>query len=292
MMLAKTARTLIRLLPEPVAIALNHELTCHPWRVQVSPAEQRALEHAEKLHYGVAGKNVAWAWGRGPLVILVHGWGGRGAQLGPLAMHIASLGFRAVAIDITGHGASAKHHTAWPYFFSDISALAHSLNENVHAYIGHSVGGLAMMAARQISGICASRFVCICSPSFPASRIEILRRRLMPSEAGMASYKAFLAQQFAAPSWAELEAGSAYDGSGPETLLVYDVADRFVSHCEGDKIHARCPGTRLVKIHAHGHNRILVNPRLAREIGAFLTQRGEPANTLASTLPTRRHATM
>lgn len=269
-MLAQTARTLIRLLPEPVAIALNHELTCHPWRVPVSPAEQHAIDCAQQLHYGPAGRNVAWSWGRGPLVILVHGWGGRGAQFGPLAMHIAALGFRAVAIDITGHGASARHHTAWPYFFNDLAALARSLNEAVHAYVGHSVGGLAMMAARGISGIRAARYVCICSPSFPASRIEILQRRLMPSDAGMARYKAFLAEQFAAPSWGELEAGSAYAGAGAETLLVYDTLDRFVSHHEGDKIHARYGDTQLVKIQAHGHNRILANGQLMQTVGAFL----------------------
>lgn len=269
-MLTRVGRTLIRLLPEPLGIALNNQMANRPRRAAVTPAEQLAIEQATKLHYGDHGRNVAWAWGSGPLVILVHGWGGRGSQLAPLATRIAALGFRAVAIDVTGHGASARHHTSWRCFFNDIAALSRSLNDEVYAYVGHSAGGLAMMAARRLSGIRASRYVCICSPSYPLKSVDNLRRRVAPSEAGMHRFQERVARQFET-SWAELQAGSSFDGAGADTLLFYDQRDRFIPPGEGDKIQALCPEARLVKTYAQGHNRILGHADLLQAISEFLT---------------------
>ena len=267
--LTHTARTLIRLLPEPMGIALAIRLAEWPRRAAISPSEQAAMQRATRLRYGESRRNTAWSWGEGPAVVLVHGMGGRATQLAPLGQHIATLGFRAVALDATGHGDSVRRSVNWAQFFDDIAALAHSLNVPVHAYVGHSAGGLAVMAARRLRGLQAKRYVCICSPSHPFKGLEILKRRLDPSEAGLNRYKAYIAQQFEC-SWEALQAGSSYAGAGSDTLLYYDERDRFIPHGEGDKIFALCQGASFIKTNAHGHNRILGQPDLARAVGAFL----------------------
>ena len=48
----------------------------------------------------------ATAWGAGPTVLLVHGWEGRGAQLGALVDPLVAAGYRAVALDGPAHGDS------------------------------------------------------------------------------------------------------------------------------------------------------------------------------------------
>lgn len=237
---------------------------------RLSVVEQEALASAERLPFGPKNAHTAWAWGTGPLIVLVHGWGGHGGQLAPLAVQLAARGFRAVVLDVTGHGASLERRTSWPAFFRDLSALEKRLGEEVHAYVGHSVGGLAMMAARHISGIHASRYICICSPSHPYKGIEFLRKRVAPSERGLDRYKAFIAQQFNCASWAQLEAGACYAGAGAETLLIYDLEDRFVAHEEGDRIRHAYPDVQVFKMNARGHLRILVNPDLSRTIVEFL----------------------
>ena len=60
-----------------------------------------------------------------------------------------------------------------------------------------------------------------------------------------------------------LEAGHAYAGAGRELLLVYDRADRFVDHGDGDLVLGWCPGATLIKTASHGHTRILAAPELA-----------------------------
>ena len=232
------------------------------------------MAQASKLNYGENNRNVAWAWGEGPPVIFVHGWGGRAAQMSPLALHVAKLGFRSVAIDVTGHGSSPEGHTRWSYFLRDIAALSRSLHEDIHTYIGHSAGGLTMMAARALKGIHARRYVCIGAPSYPFPPINVIQKKLNPRKGVLESYKAHIAEQFGT-TWERLQAGHSYADAGPDLLLFYDETDRYIDHREGDRIRALCPGARLVKTSAYGHRSILAAPELARAVDEFLNQEGE-----------------
>src|SRR6266568_4546258 len=139
-MLIAIARFVINVVPEAMADSITRSLAAMTQRPRVSSFEQAAMAQASKMGYGEDNKNVAWVWGDGPLVIFVHGWSGRAAQMAPLALHVANLGFRSVAIDVTGHGDSPKRHTRWDYFLRDIAALSQSLHEEVYAYVGHSAG--------------------------------------------------------------------------------------------------------------------------------------------------------
>src|ERR1043166_8169499 len=48
----------------------------------------------------------AWRWGHGPTVLLVHGWEGRGSQLGAFVEPLVAAGLSVVAFDAPGHGDS------------------------------------------------------------------------------------------------------------------------------------------------------------------------------------------
>jgi pimeloyl-ACP methyl ester carboxylesterase len=268
---ANVGRVLLRLLPERLGIALHHWETCHAPKAEVDPVEQQAMAAATPIRFGERGRRRAWSWGNGPLVVLVHGWGGCAAQMAPLAQRLAAAGLRAVALDITGHGDGWRRRTTWPDYFGDLGALAHALDGGIHAYLGHSLGGLAVMGARRLGSISARHYVCVCSTAAPSRRVELLQRRMAPSPQAMARYQAFLASQFQAPSWQALADGWAYSGCGPETLLVYDLMDRFMSHEEGDRILAAHPQLVLKKLHANGHNRILRHPDFADLVGDFLS---------------------
>lgn len=270
-MLTKAARYLIKIVPESMGSAVTHALAARTRPAPVSPVELEAIKQASKLYYGEGGENIAWSWGTGPLVILVHGWGGRAAQMAPLAVRIAKQGFRAVAIDVTGHGDSPKRHTRWDYFLRDIAALSRTLNEDVHAYVGHSAGALTMMAARKLKGIHAPRYACICAPSHPFPPINVIQKKLNPAKGIMMRYKNHIGGQFET-TWDQLQAGSSYASAGSDMLLFYDTTDRFVSDSEGDKIQALCPGASLIKTNAYSHTRILAAPELADAVCGFLTK--------------------
>jgi pimeloyl-ACP methyl ester carboxylesterase len=268
-MLIKIVKYIIKVVPESAAYSIVRAMAALTKRTPVLSFEREAMTHASKLYFGKNNKNVAWAWGKGPLVIFVHGWGGRAAQMAPLALYIAKLGFRSVAIDITGHGDSPKRHTRWGYFLNDIAGLSQSLHEEIYAYVGHSAGALSMMAARNLKGIHAQRYVCISAPSYPFPPITVIQKILNPKKGVVERYKKYIAKDFEA-DWEKLQTGCSYANAGPDVLLFYDETDQYLSHREGDKIRALCPGAHLIKINGYSHQKILSAPELALAVGEFL----------------------
>src|SRR5205814_10403776 len=67
--------------------------------------EQENLLLARARAFRVDGL-AAWRWGSGSPVLLVHGWEGRGAQLGAFVDPLLARGFSVVTFDASAHGAS------------------------------------------------------------------------------------------------------------------------------------------------------------------------------------------
>jgi pimeloyl-ACP methyl ester carboxylesterase len=269
-MLYDAAKQAIRLVPDAMAVRIAAFLANITKRPRVSSAEQAAMSKARLLRYGERNSQIAWEWGTGRIVVLIHGWSGRAEQMGPLAAYVADLGYRCIAPEITGHGQSRQRSTRWSYFARDIAALSRSLDDSVYAYIGHSAGGMTMIAANSQGRIRADKFVCVCAPSFPFPPVNGITKRLEPRASVIERYKIYLANEFGI-SWSRLES-SAYYADAANLLLVYDERDRFVPHTEGDKIHALCPGSVLVKTRDYSHQKILSAPELFQAAAIFLGQ--------------------
>ncbi len=270
-MTGNVARQLLKVLPDALGYRLLRALTGKTQDVALSPPEVDAMALAKPLRYGPNGRNAAFEWGAGPLVILVHGWSGRAAQMAPLAANLAAQGYRCVALDVTGHGDTTKRFTRFKYFLRDVEALTNSLRSDVHAYVGHSSGGTTLMAARRQGRIKAQRYVCICSPSYPFPSINFAEEGFGPNARVMARYAAHLGDDFGIP-WHDLSKGGSFAGAGDDLLLIYDERDRLVPHRDGDRIHALCAGSTLIKTADYGHRRILAAPELPRFVGGFLTR--------------------
>ncbi|MEO3434886.1 alpha/beta fold hydrolase [Inquilinus sp. CAU 1745] len=52
------------------------------------------------------GHLAVWSWGRGPVLLLLHGPGGGAGDLAPLVDPLVATGYRVVAPDLPGHGDS------------------------------------------------------------------------------------------------------------------------------------------------------------------------------------------
>jgi pimeloyl-ACP methyl ester carboxylesterase len=268
-MLLKIANFLIKISPESIGYAITKTVAAKTQRPPISKQESGALGYANRIHYGKNNRNTAWIWGEGPLVIFIHGWGGQAAQMAPLALQVAKQGFRAVAIDVSGHGDSQGNSICWEYFLNDIAELSKKFDEDIHAYVAHSAGALSMMAARKLRSIHASRYVCICAPTHPYPPIDVIRRKLKPSETIIEHYKAYIASQFES-TWAELEPGISHTDAGSQLLLFYDETDKVVNHTDGDRIKALNPDAVLIKTSAYNHTKILLAPELHETIINFM----------------------
>lgn len=278
--MVKPVRVLIKCLA-PIsgraATGLLFYLASFPRALPRKPQWQTKLDQARRIEFERQGKRVAWQWGdAGPLVVCVHGWEGTGAQFGLIGSSLAQLGYRCVSIDLTAHGESDGRRAQFSDFPQDITALVQHFNEPVAAYVGHSAGGMLLMAAREASDLAADRYVVIASPSAPYPPVEIVREKLSPAASVLDRLRKRIAAQFSS-TWDSLMAGHLYarnpDG---DLLLIYDEADRVIDHSQGDRIQGLWPGSRLIKTSGLGHNGILWDPEVVSQITQFL---GASANT-------------
>jgi pimeloyl-ACP methyl ester carboxylesterase len=194
-----------------------------------------------------------------------------------LARSLAAEGFRCVFFDAGGHGDARAEPVGFASLIADVGAVNEAVGDDVAAWIGHSAGALAIMAARALHGITAPRYVCISAPHHPYVPLERLRDRFGAPPEVLERVKPLLAAQFAT-DWNALVAGAVWrpqaDG---RLLLVHDTEDAVVEHRDADRIAMAWPGAEIFKTDGFGHNRVLGADRVGTRVARFLTGRDLPA---------------
>ncbi len=88
----------------------------------------------------------AWSWGAGPMVLLAHGWAGSAADMAPLAGALAEAGYRAVFLELPGHGDDGRRHTSMAEWLRALRGIVGLLGQP-YAVVGHSMGAAAVALA-------------------------------------------------------------------------------------------------------------------------------------------------
>lgn len=87
-----------------------------------------------------------FARGKGPVVLLVHGWQSGRERLDPLGEAISASGYTVVTWDMPAHGKSPGRTTSLPQFVEAILTVS-KLVGSVHSIVGHSLGATATALA-------------------------------------------------------------------------------------------------------------------------------------------------
>lgn len=94
----------------------------------------------------VNGQRLAtWSYGRGPTILLVHGWNGHAGQLRALVQPLVDAGYRVVAFDQPGHGQSTGARAHVLDFAAAVEAIGK--RERAVAIVAHSLGATAAAIA-------------------------------------------------------------------------------------------------------------------------------------------------
>jgi pimeloyl-ACP methyl ester carboxylesterase len=80
--------------------------------------------------------------GEGPDVLLLHGGGRTYADWQTIGGLLAGDGFRAVAMDLRGHGDSGVAPWSWEAALSDVETVVEAVRLRHPVLIGHSLGGM------------------------------------------------------------------------------------------------------------------------------------------------------
>jgi pimeloyl-ACP methyl ester carboxylesterase len=220
-------------------------------RSKPRPGERDVLETATGST--VAGMKV-WTWGEGPTVLLVHGWNGRGTQLGAFVEPLVARGYRVVAFDAIGHGESAGTQSSLPEFANCIRQVVDELG-GVHGIIAHSLGGAATTFALAY-GLSAERLVFVSPPADPREFLKIFGTGLGITDEVRVRVKARVERRLGI-AMEDMQAFGIAPYMQLPLLVIHDENDKEVPVAVGKGVAASWPGADLIVTKGLGHQRIL-----------------------------------
>lgn len=220
-----------------------------------------------------------WTWGdSGPVVLLVHGWGGNASQLHAFVQPLVNAGFRPVAVDLPGHGESAGRFTSLPEWADALLDLSRQLDQldrasqratptgmtstshettgqPFHAVIAHSFGAAATTLALD-RGLAATQVSLLAPVAHPASYFDAFMALVsddqqchqLAREAAEARLD-FTFGALGVPFLAARQTATA--------LVVHDRNDRETPFDGGEAIARAWPTAELVATNGLGHRRLL-----------------------------------
>lgn len=228
---------------------------------QHHPVPKRELNWAQQARqYQLqceSGALAVYSWGEGPAVLLVHGWSGRGVQLGAFAQPLVDAGFRVVAFDAPAHGLSPGNKTN---IFRVIDAMKLVVNDTgpVHAIVCHSFG--AMVTARALAtGLSTNKVVCISPPADTDFLIESFCKTLKVPDATKAAFIKRFELRFGDDARSLISTVFNARVLAIPALVIHDKDDKEVPCQEGERLSKAWQGSRLELTEGLGHRRILRN---------------------------------
>jgi len=234
-----------------------YKLWFTPTRFQTPPSERAALDSAKVAHLKINDHDIAtYAWGNsGPLILLVHGWSGRGTQLGSFVEPLIKAGYRVLSFDAPAHGKSSGKQTNL-YEVADVIVALQEHYGNFDSVITHSFGGPCLAVAIQ-RGVKTSRVINISPPATTKGLIEKFISTLnIPEKAGI-NLMDRIENTFGKKIWHEISMENTVRGLDIPALVIHDDQDIDVPWQEGQLVAQSWDNAHFVKTSGLGHRRIL-----------------------------------
>lgn len=226
------------------------------------------------------------SFGFGPVVYLMHGWGGLGAQLGSFVEPLRANGFQVVVFDAPAHGAS-DHGPFGPgrthalEFGRALDAVAARFGP-AHAVIAHSMGAVPSLLAQVHGWLSTERLVFLAPMRDLATHFDRfadqagigprVRRAMTTRTERLVGYPV-----------AGIDLGVLSRLVDPVPLLVvHDRRDRETLHDDSVRLVENWAGpAQLISTDGLGHRRLLIDRNVIDESVRFL-RAGQAAVEAAS----------
>ena len=218
-----------------------------------------------------------WSWGSGPVVYLVHGWGGTLEQMVPLVTPLLDRGLQVVAFDGLSHGASdAGAHGRRS---SDAVELGRALDAvaarfgPARAAVAHSMGALATLLALRDGWLTAERLVLVAPPSGIPDLLDRVRRELGlgPRATRLLAERARRRTGYAVGDLDLVRIATGLSRQErPELLVVHDLLDREAPHEPSTRLVRSWPDAQLLSTAGLGHRRILADAAVGGSVARFV----------------------
>lgn len=253
----------------PVLPGLAGRLAYGLWFRTVRPPDPPpalpVLRTAERSTVDVAGIPVTtYAWGEGPVVLLVHGWSSHTAYMTGFVDPLVEHGFRVVAFDAPAHGRTPGDRTDIFEIREALLAVAGD-RPPVRGVVAHSLGSLAFLDA-QSSGLDADACVLISPGVHLDALVAAFTGRVGLPGRTAADLKRRVASFVGAGYYDRL-----WGGRLPAALVIHDRDDEEIPWAEGRRVARELDADRLRTTEGLGHRRILRDPGVLEEAARFLS---------------------
>jgi pimeloyl-ACP methyl ester carboxylesterase len=217
------------------------------------------------------GRLATWRWGTsGPVVFLVHGWGGHAGRLARFAPALQQAGFSVVSFDAPAHGMSDGLHCSLPEFVDALQLLTRHFGTPAGA-VAHSLGAAAITLALK-RGFDLPRAVFLAPPANCERYSERFAQFLSIPEGVRDAMKRRLERRYAFV-WSDLNLCALAPTMSARLLVFHDRGDTKVPFKEGEAVVRAWPGAELIPTLGFGHHRILRHPDVVRRSTLFLQGR-------------------
>lgn len=261
-------RVLCRIWPR-AASRIAGELFRRPRRFAMPEREERLIHGAEQLmfSFGELTRIAAWRWGRGPAVILTHGWEGRGAQMAAFAEPLVAAGFSVIAFDAPGHGQSSGSDSSLPHFAWALRRVAAEIG-GAHAVVGHSLGCAAATVALR-DGLAVKKVVYVAPPLNPADYMRQFGAMFNLTDRVIHGLRERVEERFLR-LWSDYSLAAAAPAMRVPLLVIHDTDDEDTAWSGGAKLVELWPGAELLTTSGLGHRRILRDDAVVQAATAFI----------------------
>ena len=259
-----------------LAAQLGERVFIRPRRFERPSHEQACLQNAQHFTVDTTfGKIAAWTWGKGPVVLLVHGWEGRGSQMGAFVEPLVAAGFRVITFDGPAHGKSSGSTTTLLRYATVVQELIDFLGP-LHAVIAHSFGGPVTSLLLK-SGLKLQRVVYIASPNDAINITKQFASIIGLSEHAVGVMRENIRRRYKdewlayANSWEELAQSKFAPDFQTPLLIFHDENDLDVPISESRDIAAAWPRAELAITRGLGHRRILKDGHVVERAVRFIS---------------------
>ena len=280
-----------------ISARLSYQLWTSTYRHKIPQKELPAYDDALKQKIIVDGAGImTYCWGdfgtHRPLVLLLHGWNGRGTQLSLFVETLLSDGFNVVSFDARGHGLSDGNHTNVLQSVAIIKRLA-VLHGDFFAMIGHSFGAMCAVNALD-RGVVSQKIISISAPTEFAALLKVFSEHISLNEKASEALKNYVLSKYEIDSFERISITGIAPHMTIPLLLIHDRDDDKVPLSQGQKVvnlwgidtvkddpeetaletisaNTNSSGTKLHITEGLGHVRILRNTEVQKISLQFLT---------------------
>lgn len=267
----KTLRELIKLaqfLSPKLAVKIAIRVFATPQRHSRPNYENEWIQGSEKIVFecGLHGLK----FGKGPPVLLVHGWEGRGSQLCAFAEPLMKQGFSVFALDGPGHGDSPGSQTTPVHFARFVMSVAQELGP-LKALVSHSFGAACATLAVN-DGLKTESLILIAGPDQYSKVVDYFCQQVgFSEETRKLFHREVTLRVGMTPE--SMQVSKVAKNLNCRILVVHDEDDRAVPINTSENIHSLVKGSEFLRTKGLGHRRILSDPTVLKSVVEFISRR-------------------